>query len=161
MKYILGVLLLLLTSCVSYYPLVTDVENSAIFMFKQNSDTALSSSSSFVKVDKEYKCDSSGGYLDQQILGSVSEGNPFASSKNENGIRVYPEKEFRLLVRNVPANVFGQYRCDVVVKFEVEKQKEYLITFIRQNDSCSVVVEQLSVNKDENKIVNLIESKSC
>lgn len=161
MKSILGVLALLLTSCVTKYPLVTDIENSAIFKFKQDSDTALSSTSSFVKVDKDFICDSSGGYLDQQSLGMVSEGNPFASSENENGMRVYPEKEFRLLIRNVPANILGQYRCDVIVKFKVEKQKNYLITFSRKNDLCSAIVEDITKNNGNSSLVDLIDSTSC
>ena len=158
MKKLFFVCLLLLVSCATQYPEVTDVENSAILKFSHDTDAPLGSSSTFMKADKDFRCNSGGGAMDQLQLAFVSNGNPLARSKNHNGIKVLAEDNFRVLARNVAA---GGGRCDVIIDFNVEKQKTYAINFTRRAGVCAATV--IEVNNDVKDVINveLLNSESC
>ena len=110
---------LILTGCLTTYPVVKESKSAAFIKFERNvASPALGSITRYVKVDDKQKCNQA--YSEHQLLAVQNKGNPLVSDLNLNGLYVKPGS-FRILANTVAGGAW----CDVFSTFDMQAGEKY------------------------------------
>lgn len=165
-KYFFILMFLLLSGCISPYPEVQDVKNSAEIIFERDAQTSfMGSGTYFNEVKTNVNCSNINKELGNGIrMATLSSGVPLLSDKNSSEIRVGAQPQFKIYLRSG----IGKNYCDMFIEFNIQAKEKYKIIAYSDiglafhNGGCSAKLFQKEFHSDlKFKEISFNKSEIC